>query len=613
MDKFKRVWVLLVLLALAGLVLPRQLEAQAPAKSLGSAVPEDVWLYARHVHNPERNYMGAHLDKVRTAFEESGIREEIASIMHSTLLVEAGAAEVWDKWSKLLGAVDWGSLIRNEFVLSIGFQKQLLIPELLVLARPGKEQAAQNLEAIKVILTELADDLESELVVTTSEKLGAQLVTLVMAGAPVALSVAVRDDVMVISTSPAKTEASLGLLAAGGNSILDSARYKEAMAKLPRMEDGESFVDVATLFATLRMLPAMVVAHAPGDPDAQAMVAVVDKLLGHLDMIDYVASVQHTEGFTNLSDSLAKLKPTAQASGLYPVFANQPAVTEYHSLVPGDALSFSVSAGIDFHALYKFVENFVAKEIPEGATLLEEWQEVQEEVGLNLDAEVLSPLGGGFVFYTVPAAVPNPMRPADTVVMLKAKDRASLQALVDKGLERLREHCEAENIMFNVSPVAGTDPYVFKSVMFQFLPMLQPCYGFVDDYLVITTSSGAAGKLALLKQGKAPNVLTNPNVQKLRPPKGPVCSVDYTNLQSEIQQQAQVVGMMGMQMMAIRSFLPQMADAGLVEKVLLLVPRLAPVIQAFDFLEHELTSSTFDKQAGTWRVRKAVSIRPPTK
>ncbi len=603
--------ILVVTFVLAGAVsLCGHLYAEPETKDLGRGVPEGAWLYFRQVHNPERDYMSAYWEDIRATYAQTGIREELTRLLSGLPAMAAGQElqEQLGKWRGLVEKVNWKSFVEKEIVCSLRFQKELPIPELLVLSRLDAAELANNREAFQAIFTEISSS-NPELSVSTSQVSGAEVVMLLLPGSPVTLTVATRDDVFLFSTSARMTSDSLSLLAGGaGSSILDSPRFKEALTHLPSPEDGETFIDVANLFTNLRRLPALAAVEAPSDPDAQLAVGIIDKLLNHFDVVDYVASVRYTEGHTNLSEAYAKLKPDANASGIYSVFANQPLIQDFQTFIPQDAVSFSVSSGLDLHALYKFIEGFIAEELPNGAELLVEWETVQQQNEFHLDAELLSALGGGIISFQVPAAVPNPMQPVDTVFMLKVKDKAKVEQLTDRGLVKAKEHFQGQNVMFSVLPAPETGGYPFKAISMQFMPMLQPAYGFVDDYLVIASSAGAAGKLVSVKEGKTPNVLSSPKLAKLEAlPQEPVTLVYYANLQSQIQQQAQAVGMMGMWM----AFIPESPETAPMKSLMMLLPRLAPVIKKFDFLQDQLVTIRFDRATGTWKSKRVISIRPP--
>ncbi|MHC4063807.1 MAG: TPR end-of-group domain-containing protein [Planctomycetota bacterium] len=324
-----------------------------------------------------------------------------------------------------------------------------------------------------------------------------------------------------------------------GDSDLDSLRdepgYKAALAKATEKATATGF-DVASVVKVL-----------------------AERVMGAAGMFDYQASVAYTDAFTTREESVTALTANAAKHPIYGVFGQRPPLKNFDRYLPQETVSFSLGGGIDWVALYKYLEDSVRAIGPKGEELLGQWQGMQQSVGFDLQKDLLSLIEGGYVSVTV-----NQNDTPATVVMVKVTDETAAREKVTAGLDFLAKTLPelagqipalAPSLAMlapRISPATHPDLEGFSNVHFGMQPTPVVC-GVTDGYVMIGTSPDAAALCLATAAGKHPNVRQNEQVMReaLVPEGGchAVSLTDRRNLGTEIGQAmmgiAMGTGMMG--------------------------------------------------------------------
>ena len=258
--------------------------------TLASAIPNDVFLYVAQRHNPEREFLDRYWGEVFEALAQSGIGEDLLDLLGSLLGAEQ-AAEVErlrERASQLLDGVDWEQLAGQEMVFAERFDPPTQISdqdppipmaEIVWLLRGSGEGAAQNYEGLVAILEAMAEEVNKALGaealhVEKTTRMGTRVASLdllaVRPGAPpLPISVALRDDVVVIALRAQLFSDVLGLMdgSSSKKALGDDPRFKAAFAELPPAEDTMVFFDMQALVKPLRAFVDTLVGVIGAPPD----------------------------------------------------------------------------------------------------------------------------------------------------------------------------------------------------------------------------------------------------------------------------------------------------------------------------------------------------------
>ncbi len=742
---------------LAGLLAPAVGLAQERF-TLTAAVPDDVFFCVAAQDNPERKFIEDYWAEVLDALSQAGFGADLMGLI-GTVGGEQGQAEA-EKYqalvTELLNAVDWGQLAGREFVFAMRMPKLVQAggsfnagpPDYLFLMLGTPGSGAKNYEGlvkiVETVLGKIKEGTGVELGLTKTEQAGAHVASLVLQppGADgqggFAISLAQREDVIVVSVGSKILDHALGLLSGGsaGQGLAASARYQQAFADLPPAEDAKFFFDMQKLLADLRAMIDPVLAALAGPQDqimgrgnsaqathlnAQAFEAyqkgdyayavklataahkhdpndtvvlfnlacfnallgnkdkafewlnqaveggfyapnklrddpdlnnlrddprfqeivdkayaraggspetsgasteqqqwaslgktVVDRLTATAGIMDYAAAVDYTEGHTTHNDSVCVLTADAKQNPFYPVFGQRPPLTDFAKYVPAEAVSYSVSSGIDLNALYTFLEQSVDMVGPKGKEVLAQWATVQEQMGFDVRQDLLAWLQGESVSFSVRMETGE-----SGAMMIKVSDEAAAREKVVGGLEALAalvKEGAAQNpqmgmFALQVAPATHEKLAGFKKIMLPMMPMLAPVVGVADGYIVVGFSEEAAALCLATGAGEHPNITTNEQVMaETLVPQGTFTSASFSDMRQLGTNIA--AGLRGVQMaagLAMMAVPPQAQP--IVQKILGMLAKLTPAAQKINFYKSSSEVATFDGQV--CRTRAVVNYASP--
>jgi tetratricopeptide (TPR) repeat protein len=138
-----------------------------------------------------------------------------------------------------------------------------------------------------------------------------------------------------------------------------------------------------------------------GGNEGQIVDRVANRLIDVPGMIDYIATVEYTEGFSLHSKTVVAAVPGVEKNPFYSVVTAKPKFKSYDQFLPQETESFAVSGGVDLVAFYKFVEDTFKLAGPDGERAWSQWVNFQKEADFDIHKNVLDWIGGDMVSVTL--------------------------------------------------------------------------------------------------------------------------------------------------------------------------------------------------------------------
>ncbi|MFH2000552.1 MAG: DUF3352 domain-containing protein [Planctomycetota bacterium] len=325
---------------------------------------------------------------------------------------------------------------------------------------------------------------------------------------------------------------------------------------------------------------------------------LLDRVVEAVGTLDYSATVESTSGYSTVAETLAVLTPDAKKRPIYKLFANQPQLTNFDRYIPKEAVSFSLATGIDLRELYAFIKDTFQGAGEQGQMLLDKWEGIQKQLGLDIHRDLIDWLDGDTLEITLAES-------GDSVTMIKVSDEALAREKMGKLVDFIttqvgdlykknRKLAGLAMLGLRTSPVEHAKLEGFQNVHFAMSP--QPAvWGVADGYLIFATSGDAVALCLATARGEHPNIRQNSTVMnEAMIPVGPFVEVSYSDkrgLGDEISKglgvATMVTGMMG-------SFIPEPKVRPVIAKISGLLSMLTPVVQRIDFYKSSASMTTFD-------------------
>jgi hypothetical protein len=594
--------------------------ADASRFPLARAVPDDVYIMVAARHNPERDFLDQYWSRVFDAFARSGVCEEVWNLVSANIPeADADRAEdLADTFRKLLEGVRWGELFAKESVYCqrVGFPAW----DNVVLTQQTPESVERNFAGLKAILSEVARAVGDPFELTESKFEGATLCRLSFGpGTPFSVTIARRNTVLALGLGEGLLKDVLSMLAGQGKQkpLVSTPRFKAALASLPEAEDAVTFVDVARMMSGMRDMFGTLAREAAkerqaegnngGDDPAQQIPQVLQRIIDDLSIWDYSVTVSRTNGFSTIDDSLTTLTADAKSRRGYRLFVPTTKFEDLDRLVPKEAADFSVSDGLRIVELYDWILGIIGDAVPEGRSILEQWQGFQKEHEFDLRRDVLELIegpvisvtfadGGGWAFLT----------------KVRSEKKAARQ------MRRLIEHVQAllgdqQGLLLSDAEVAGQGGFQSVSHPLAMMMQIRPIvWGTAKGYLVVGSGTRPIATCLKTLAGEHPGISTNARFRKEGAmPKGPFTAASFTDTSKTANDlQAALTGItMGLGMLT--AFAPAEAAEG--GKFLKAIPsitgKLVKVVSRLDFFLSDSSNTTFDGKA--WRTTSITNYKDP--
>ena len=349
-----------------------------------------------------------------------------------------------------------------------------------------------------------------------------------------------------------------------------------------------------------------------GLQNAKMWKGLATRLLDAPGMVDYVASVEYTDGYAAYTDQIVALVPGAADKPLYSVFGKRTPIAEFDRFLPEETVSFSIDSGIDLEALYSFVIETLASMGEKGTELLAQWDGVQDRTGFNLRRDLLSWIDGQTI--SVEMAGPNG---AGSVLMIKVNDAETASARLASSLTSLSKglHDLAQKnpmlAMLSLRTEPSTDGQLagFHNVFIGMSPEPAVC-GVTKGYLFLSSSADAVKTCLATAAGEHPNVTKNEQLMsELLVPNGPFRSLSLADKRSLGDNIAKGIGLASMMGGGMMMAIPDPEARQVLVKVLGMVSKLGPIARKIDFYKSTSSCTTFDSKG--WHSRSVTNYRTP--
>lgn len=621
---------------------------------LSKAIPDDVFIAVSAKANPERKFLDDYWAEVIKAFVDSGVMTDVWDMVTDTVPDDKldEVEDTMDRFSGLCEKIEWSEMFDREFVYCGRFNPANApdgFHEGMFIGRSNKEKSSANYSALKKMLAELVkfvNEQAGQSVVNLDETKGEgqSVAKLVFGAAPnFGISVAQMDDVIFLSFGgPDLLKDGMSLLKGGGDKkgITSSPRFKQAFDQLPPAEDSMVFFDVEGMMSTFRTMLAAFGTEMHGGPpknggghgarehahdehgehgedgeshaesedegesdahdhghDEVNPMQIVSQLMHDISIIDYVAESEWTDGHRVFTDSVTVLKTSAKSSPIYDVVTSGKPTANFEKFIPKEAVSFSVSSGVDLTKAYEYAIDFVTKNVPDGKMLVSQWVDFQKNhLNLDIRKDVLSLFEGSMSSY----AVGN-----DWVLMLKVTDEKRMNEQITSLLTFVNQQMGESALI--ISKVKVNDKVEFKQISHPMMAMMPgvspPVIGCADGQLLLGSSAKTIKTCLMTASGKHDNITKNKRWQEeALMPTGSVLSVSFTDesnmgqeLQAAIGGMSMGLGMMGMFM---GGDVPPEAKR-VISAIGPILAKLGPVAGRLDFFKSNATYESFDGKKWT--------------
>jgi hypothetical protein len=587
---------------------------------LRQAVPADAYMAIHAQHNPERDYQRAYVAEIWQTVQDEKLIERVSAIIANRVKEKDldAAKSVAEELKTAVAPIDLKSLCNAKetvFAQEMDgpFNYHLVLVRLTPEVTAGCEQGVKNL--YDVIVQHAGDKVS-----VSSEQIGtAAMTTLHLPpGAPYSPTIVRAGDVLLFASSDSLARRSLAMLQGSGEpSKFSDPRLMEALKKLPEPEDALVFFDGRQLFSRIRSIGQFIRDQKSGDPKADRAASMMEKIVDEVSILDYAVTSESTDGQKNCKTSLLKMMADADSKALASAVEGGQPFEHWEQLVPADAVSYSLSTGVNLHPIYERVIAFLHDNLPESAPALDKFAKVQEKLGVQLDDDILQAFSGEQISISLPGD--SATSGHQNVVALRCQKPERIHELLHKLVDAVQQFPAVKAQQVQLVECKDLDGFEEISASMLALVGKRPVIGFHDGWMIIGSEPKAVERLLDTWSGKSPGIDQSAQFQRFGVKfEGPVRSVGYNDVAENIRHVAQsldkagVVASMFVGMAAAKVDKdhpnPQLETAN---DLLKLVPSVVKVVEKFDFLEGRLQVTQQGDDPHTYVQRSVTLVRPP--
>lgn len=588
--------------------------------AIQQAVPDDAYLVVQGWHNPERDYQRAYLEDIWKTVQDEKLVERITDLITSHVSDEdlQTAQSAYHEVQDAVAPIDWKSLADcSEMVYA-----QVMEPPFthhLALFKLTPQSAADAETGLKNLLNLVAEKSAGKVSVRTSTVESVELVTLDLPPeAPFHPALARVDDVLLISSSEALARRSLGMLLGSHEpSKFDDARLTEALKSLPKPEDSLVFFDGRQLFNQLRTMGTFIRAKAGDNPDAGRVATIVEKVLDELSVLDYEATVEYTDGYRNCATAYGVLLPDADQKILGKMVLGGKPFKDWQRWIPEDAVSYSLSTGVNLHPAYEGVLGILREQVPESNEEIKKFEQAQDEIGVHLDRDIFQAFSGESVSVTLPAASSAAAGGPESVYALRCQKPERIRELLHRLVDGLQQFPAVKAQQLSLSECKELEGFDELSATSLMMVGARPVIGFHEGWMLIGSSPSAVQRVLDTYAGKEPSIAKAQSFARFDLAiEGPVTGLSYRHLAEGTRQAAQMlrqIGLMAPMILGMAGAQAEPEDLKPVQDALALLPSIANVVGKFDYLEAMLSVTQQGQQPNSYQRRSVTLVRPPAK
>ena len=341
------------------------------------------------------------------------------------------------------------------------------------------------------------------------------------------------------------------------------------------------------------------------------ILSTMQRLIDAAAIVDCIAMVEYTDGYSTHQDSIALLIPDAAQHPLYKVFAAGGNVQGFDRFLPQETESFSVSAGFNLEAFYDFILETIGESGSAGEEMLMRWAGIQEEFGFNVQGDLLDWIGSEFTSMTLADG-------AGSVFLIEVKDeqlaREKAQAAVEMLSDGIAKLAEMQP-MLQMLAMTTSDPMDerlsgFQTLQFMVAPNNPIVWGVSEGRLVIGSPEEAVVLCMQTAGGEHPSIRDNARAMaEMIVPSETCVAVSLTDQRKMGQQIAEVLAVIAPMAPMMAMAVPEPEARKVIMKLGGMVAKLGPVVRKIDFYKSTAMTTTFDGES--WHTKSVTHFLAP--
>ncbi len=337
---------------------------------------------------------------------------------------------------------------------------------------------------------------------------------------------------------------------------------------------------------------------------------LLNRITDAVGIMDYVAVVESTEGYSTHAESIGVLVADARSRPFYPVIAKGYTLEQFDRFLPKETESFSISGGVDFGALYTFLLDTLREAGPSGEKVLTQWTAVQKQYDFDIERDLISWIGGEIINVT--------LEDGNSVFMVKVNDETVAREKVAKALafsnDKLNELKQSipplAMLSVRTGPINHDELDGFEGIFFSMSP--QPIvWGVTDGHLILSTSADSAALCLKTARGEHEGLSLNKRVMaEALVPTGPFASVSLTDQRKMGENIATGIGIASMMTAMGGSFVPDPQIQPYLNRLSGILAKLGPIATKINFYKSTASLTVFDGQR--WHSHSVTHYKSPS-
>lgn len=588
---------------------------------LSKAVPESAYLAVHARSHEGMAFLEKQEKRFWQAVENAHFERDIKKLFR-TAAEEQGTdpnefEKQWQQATDLAAGVNWSELAAREFCVAVslemsGAEGEIPMGQVAMLFRPPADQVEADFKGLSSILETLSG-LAGEMVKVDKQGEGESASFKLTPAAPevppgIAFHLARHKDVILLGFGSKFIDETLKLLkdGSGKGSLAATPRFQQAFKGLAPGADSMAFVDMAKLMKQVRGMMSSVWTTAKAESgegetaEIERAEKLVTKLIDWIDMWDYIASTATTKGMRTETHSVTVLREDAKAKALFPALYSNPPISDPLKYVPADATSAWVTSGVNFKSLYTTVMTMIKEDIPEAAEGLAEFEAAQEQIGFNVEKDLLDWMQGGMITFSI--AGPSRYAGSEFVVLIKVSDDDKANATINRLVEQVSPMLEKQKGAIEPAALEGVEgfrtlkaPFLTALAMFGAPALKSPTFGIKDGWLMFGSSTEVLSKSLQASAGKIDSFQKSERLKSEGiVPEGKVVSFSFSD---DTRWAEDMASLTTMAPLMFANMDPEVAKQPPVAMLRSALPKLGAIIRTFDYMQSSCTVSTFDGKA----------------
>jgi hypothetical protein len=372
------------------------------------------------------------------------------------------------------------------------------------------------------------------------------------------------------------------------------------------------------LFGDLRGIGDFIRSQAGTDKDALRVARLLDRIIDEVSIVDYEVTAEYTQPGRNRKTTFGKLADDYESKLLGKALVAGKPLENWPSWVPADATAFSLHSNVNLHEIYAGIVKLVRDVFPESQQAFDKLDAIQQQVGVNLDRDILQSFTGEEVSVTLPITKDGQTR-HDSVTACQCSNPDKIRELIGRGVEALNRLPAVQMQQLKLEDCSDLPGFQKLSAAFLQMFQVQPVIGFKDGWMFVGTSQQAVEKLLAVRAGKTESFGKTPAFAVFEKiglePNAPAFSVSYKDVGAQVRQAADILNQVGATLpmflsMAAANAKPE--ELKPVQEAISLLPSISKVVRKFDFFGHSLGIVHKGPTPNTYIRESVTEIRMPT-